>query len=125
TPYGYEPFLITFKLYGGQPVEQIIEWAPLNASSDWMVELPLLCLLLLSLYFGVRIKFWRLMLVIGLIHLMLLHVRMVPLFGLITPILIASSLVNQFRFLRLETQMRDDPGLFRYVQRVSSPLACA
>src|SRR5205823_384264 len=33
--------------------------------------------------------------------------------------------VNQFRFLRLDTQMRDDPGLFRFVKRFSSPLGCA
>ena len=122
TPYGYEPLLITFKLYRGQPVEQIIEWAPLNVKSDPLVELLLLCLLFLSFYFGARIKFWRLVLVIGLIHSMLLHVRMVALFGLITPILVASSLVNQFRFLRLETQMVDDPALFRTMRRCSSPL---
>ena len=43
-----------------------------------------------------------LILVIGLIHLMFLHVRMESVFAFLTPILIASSLVNQFRFLRLE-----------------------
>jgi hypothetical protein len=123
TPYGYEPLLTTYKLYQGQPVEQIIEWSPLNANREPTVELLLLCLLFLSLYFGVKIRFWRLILMIGIIHLMFLHVRIVALFGLITPILIASSLVNQFRFLRLDTQIMDDPALFRLVQRFSGFLA--
>src|SRR5438034_4351202 len=123
TPYGYEPLLTTFKLYGGQPLEWIIEWAPFNAKNDPIVEGLLLCLLFLSLYFGVKIKFWRLVLVIGLIHLMLLHVRMVPLFGLITPILIVSSLVDQYNFLRIQTHMVDDPALFRFAQRLARPAA--
>jgi hypothetical protein len=50
---------------------------------------------------------------------------MVPLFGLITPVLIASSVVHQFRFLRLDTQVADQPALFRLVQRFSGPLAYA
>ena len=120
TPYGYEPLLLTFKLYNGQPLEYISEWAPLNAKHDAFVELTLLLLLFLSLYFGAKIKFWRLILVVGLVHLMFLHVRMVPLFGFLTPILIASSLLNQFRFLRLETQMANDPGLFRVAERFST-----
>jgi hypothetical protein len=123
TPYGYEPLLMTFKLYGGQPLQYISEWAPLNAKHDGFVELPLMGLLFLSLYFGVKIRFWRLILIIGLVHLIFLHVRMVPLFGFLTPILIASSLVYQFRFLRLESQMERDPGLFRAAERFSSRLA--
>jgi hypothetical protein len=55
--------------------------------------------------------------------LMFLHVRMVALFGLITPILIAGSLIDQYRFLRIDTQIADDPGLFRVAQRFSRPLA--
>src|SRR5437870_10997175 len=110
TAYSYEPLLMTFKLYSGQSLEYIGEWRPFNAKHDVLIELPLMCLLFLALYFGVKIKFWRLILVIGLIHLMFLHIRMTPLFGLITPILIASSLVNQFRFLRLDTQMADQPA---------------
>src|SRR5207248_998561 len=123
TPYGYEPLLLTFKLYKGQTLEYIREWMTLNAKHHVLGELPLMFLLFLSLYFGVRTKFWRLILVIGLIHLMLLHVRMESIFAFLAPILIASSLVNQFRFLRLETQIADDPGLFRVAERFSSRLA--
>jgi hypothetical protein len=125
TPYGYEPLLMTFKLYSAQPLEGIGEWRPFNAKHDVFVDIPLMCLLFLALYFGVKIKFWRLTLVIGLIQLMFLHIRMMALFGLITPILIASSLLDQFRFLRLDTHMVDDPRLFRIAQRFSSRLAYA
>jgi hypothetical protein len=123
TPYGYEPLLITFKLYNGQALEYISEWTPLNAKHHATTELLLMLLLFLVLYFGVKIKFWRLILVIGLVHLMFLHVRMVSIFAFVTPILIASSLVGQFHFLRLETQMVDDPGLFRAAQCLSGRLA--
>jgi hypothetical protein len=112
-------------LYSGQSLEGVGEWRPFNAKHDMLVDIPLMCLLFLSLYFGVKIKFWRLTLVIGLIQLMFLHIRMMALFGLITPILIESSLLNQFRFLRLDTHMVNDPALFRIAQRSSSRLSYA
>src|SRR5262249_10450216 len=68
TPYGWEPMLITFRLYNGQPLEYISEWIPLNTKHHVLGELPLMFLLFLSLYFGVRIRFWRLILVVGLVH---------------------------------------------------------
>ena len=121
TPYGYQPLLITFQLYGGQPVEHIMEWAPLSSNNGAMELQILLGLLFLALYFGVRIRFWRLVLTLGLLALAFMHVRMISMFGFIAPILVASSLIDQFRFLRLETHVLDDPRLFRIAQRLSTP----
>ena len=77
-------------------------------------------LLALSLGFGVRVKIFRLVILIGLVHLTFKHVRMAPMFAIIAPIIISSSLVEQYRFLRLATHRDDDPGLFAFARRLSN-----
>jgi len=121
TPYGYQPLLITFKLYANQPVQYIREWAPLSAKNDPVVEVTFVLLLFLALYFGVRIKFWRLLITIGLVHLTFQHVRMTPMFALIAPIVLASSLAAQFKFLNLRAQITSDPQFFAFARRVTKP----
>jgi hypothetical protein len=125
TPYGYEPLLITFKLYGTQPVHYIREWAPFNANDDPFLEAVTLSLIFLSLAFGVRIRFWRLLILIALVHLTFKHVRMAPMFAIIAPIVIANSLTQQFSFLRLSSQMASDPRFFNFVARLANPKVIA
>jgi hypothetical protein len=125
TPYGYEPLMLTFRLYGGQPVELIGEWAPLNATRQPVLELIMLGLLALSLGFGLRLKIFRLVILIGLVHLTFKHVRMAPMLAIIGPIVISSSLAEQYRFLRLAAHMEDDPRLFAFARRLSNPLVYA
>jgi hypothetical protein len=120
TPYGYQPILHTFQVFGGnEAVPHITEWAPTTIQKLGVNELTLLGLLFLAMHQGVRIPAWRLLIVIGLIYLMMSHVRFMSLFVDLTPILLAAPLTRQFAFLRLSTQLEEDPQFFRAMRQGS------
>jgi hypothetical protein len=70
---------------------------------------------------GVKIKFMRLIIVTIMFYMMLVHIRMVPIFALVTPLMIASSLRAQFPFLSIESQPHDQPSFFGNLLRASRP----
>jgi hypothetical protein len=120
TPYGYAPILHTFQVFhGNEGVHYIQEWRPVTIQQLGINELLLLGLLFLALYQGVRIPALRLLMAMSLFYLMMSHVRFASLFALVTPILIAPSLERQFPFLRLSTQMEQDPWLFNTMARIA------
>jgi hypothetical protein len=101
TPYGYESLMRTYLgLDLGEFLNHIGEWRALDAYHDFNQELILLCLLTLTLSFGVRIGFLRVLMVVGLLYLGLRYMRGLPIFGLALPLMIAHPLQQQFAFLR-------------------------
>ncbi len=101
TPIGYHGMLETYNVLNLGPILQNIgEWRPLNAGDDYAHEAILLMLLALALIFGVKIGFPRALLVLGILHFGLKHVRGLPMVALSWPFLLASSLQSQFAFLR-------------------------
>src|SRR5215510_4391608 len=63
----------------------------------------------------------RLVIVTILFYMMLVRIRLVPIFALATPLLIASSLRAQFPFLSLDTQHSEEPQSFGKLVRRLRP----
>jgi hypothetical protein len=104
TPYGYHYLLQTYHVFGlGEVLRHFSELRPMNPYTEFNQEVILLCLLALALIFGVKIGFVRVLMIIGLLHLALQHVRGLAIFALVLPLMIAHPLQQQFDFLRPTT----------------------
>jgi hypothetical protein len=101
TPYGYHYLLQTYHVFDmGALLPQIGEMRPMSPYTELKQEVILLCLLAMSLLFGVKIGIVRVAMIVGLLHLALQHVRGLALFALVLPFLVAHPLQQQFEFLR-------------------------
>jgi hypothetical protein len=101
TPYGYECLLQTYHAFNlGEILLHVGEWRPMNPSTEFAQELVLLSLLALALTSGVKIGLVRVLMIIGLLHMSLQHVRGLAIFALVLPFLVAYPLQQQFSFLR-------------------------
>jgi hypothetical protein len=120
TPYGYAPILNAFQVFSGnEALPYIQEWRPLTIQVLSINELILLALLFLAMNRGVKIPAFRLLMVLGVFYLMMSHLRFESLFAFITPILLAPTLARQFSFLRLSTQLEQDPQFFTAMERIA------
>jgi hypothetical protein len=75
----------------------------MNPDTDFKQEAILLCLLAMGLLSGVKIGLVRVLMIVGLLHLGLQHVRGLPIFALVLPLMLAQPLRQQFAFLRPST----------------------
>jgi hypothetical protein len=101
TPYGYYYLLQTFHVLDlGDLLRQIGELRPMNPYTDVKQEVILLCLMGMALLFGVKIGLVRVLMIFGLLHLALQHVRGLAIFALVLPLMVAHPLQQQFPFLR-------------------------
>lgn len=117
TPYGYQYILETFNLVNFATVlQQQGEWRPMDANNDAIHEAILLILAALALTFGVKLIFPRVLLVIGILHFGLKHVRGLPMVALMWPFMLAGPLQTQFAFLRHGT----DPWPLFGVRKIRS-----
>jgi hypothetical protein len=106
TPYGYRSMLPTFQVFfGNDALNYIPEWQPLMLESTTPNNLILFGLIFLTMYYGVRVSFWRLITTTALIYLMFAHMRFTALFAIVTPLLLLTPVISQFPFLRLENQL--------------------
>ena len=104
TPYGYQYAIETFNVLNLGPVLKYnSEWRPMNADNEFAHEWILLILLTLGLTYGVKLKFPRALLVVGVLHFGLRHVRGLPMVALTWPFILAGPLAKQFAFLRPTT----------------------
>src|SRR5262249_52473455 len=104
TPYGYHYLLQTYHVLDlGKLLPQIGELRPMNAYTEFNQEVILLCLLTMALFFGVKIGIIRLLMIVGLLHVALQHVRGLAIFALVLPLVLAHPLQQQFAFLRPTT----------------------
>ena len=72
----------------------------MNPYTEFNQEVILLCLVAMSLLFGVKIGMVRVAMIVGLLHLALQHVRGLAIFALVLPLMVAHPLQQQFEFLR-------------------------
>jgi hypothetical protein len=101
TPYGYRYALETYNVLNLGPVlQQNGEWRPMNAYNEFVQEAILLLLLILALASGARLRFPRVLLLVGILHFALKHVRGLAMLALLWPFLLAGPLQRQFAFLR-------------------------
>lgn len=96
TPYGYQGLLFPSRLYGHPYLlDMITEWQSPNFHDPQALEVWLLLLLGYALTRGLRLPPVRLLLLLGLIHMALHHIRHVALLGLLSPLLLAGPLRRQ------------------------------
>lgn len=99
TPHGTHGILFTWQLLfeNSYALERIGEWRSPNFQTFQPLELWLLGGLALALHQGLRLPPIRLILLLGLLHLALKHVRHIELVGLLAPLFVAASLGAQWR----------------------------
>src|SRR6185312_11169969 len=118
TPYGPRSILVTFEIFGlGDALSLIDEWKSPDFQTQPLAELMLLVALYLVLARGVKLPIVRTLVVVGLLHMFLSHVRNAELLALITPLAIAPVLARDWPAMR-----RDPDGkmLFSGLSRPAS-----
>lgn len=97
TPYGYETILASLKILDlGELLSLIYEWMPANFASLTPFEAAILVLLAGALLCGVRLPPPRVILVLGLLHMALSHVRNLEIFALLIPLVALAPVASQF-----------------------------
>jgi hypothetical protein len=118
TPYGPRSILVTFEIFGlGDALSLIDEWKSPDFQTQPLAELMLLVALYLVLARGVKLPIVRTLVVVGLLHMFLSHVRNAELLALITPLAVAPVLARDWPAMR-----RDPDGrmLFSGLSRPAS-----
>src|SRR4051812_86466 len=97
TPYGWASILASRKILGlGELLNLISEWSPVDFSHFSTFEACVLALIGGSLYFGVKLSPPRIVLVLGLFHMALSHVRNADIFALLMPLVVLTPVSSQF-----------------------------
>ena len=101
TPYGPESILVTLRIFNlGDALPMISEWQSPNFGSMPQQEVILLIALYVCLSRGLKLPFMRLLIVLGLLHLFLKHVRNAELLAMLAPLIVAPVLARQWPTLR-------------------------
>ncbi|MFI5034430.1 MAG: hypothetical protein ACHQPH_27405, partial [Reyranellales bacterium] len=105
TPYGPRSILVTFEIFGlGDALSLIDEWKSPDFQTQPLTELMLLVALYLVLARGVKLPIMRTLIVIGLLHMFLSHVRNAELLAMITPLAIAPVLARDWPAMRRDPE---------------------
>jgi hypothetical protein len=96
TPYGWQSLLAPLKILNlGELLHLIDEWAPVNFGRFGAFEACLLGLIAAALYGGVKLSPPRIVLLLGLLHMALSHVRNVEIFALLMPLVVMTPVSSQ------------------------------
>lgn len=107
TPYGWDSILASRKILDlGELLHLIYEWMPADFSHFGPLEASVLAAVAAALTYGVKLTPPRIILLLGLLHMGLSHVRNVEIFALLAPLVVAGPLASQFalqpaRFARI------------------------
>jgi hypothetical protein len=97
TPYGWESILASRKILDlGELLHLIYEWMPADFSRFGSFEACVLASIAAALYCGVRLSPPRILLVLGLFHMALSHVRNIEIFALLLPLVVLTPVASQF-----------------------------
>jgi hypothetical protein len=111
TPYGAAPILVTFRILGlGDALALIAEWKSPDFQAQPLLEAILLIALYLVLVRGVKLPLMRVLVVIGLTHMFLRHVRNAELLATLAPLAVAPVLARQWPAMRRDPEGRDVLG---------------
>ena len=101
TPYGVGSFLVTFQIFGlGDAIALIEEWKSPDFQTQPLTELILLVALYLVLARGVKLPVMRTLIVVGLVHMFLRHVRNAELLATLAPLAVAPVLARAWPAIR-------------------------
>jgi len=96
TPYGWDALLAARKILNlGQLLTVISEWRAADFSQFGALEGCILVLIGGALYRGITLPPFRILFVLGLLHMALVHVRNIELFALLAPLAVASPVAAQ------------------------------
>jgi type IV secretory pathway VirB2 component (pilin) len=99
-PYGPEMILVTFRTVAlGEALTVITEWQPQNFSKLGAFELLMLAGIGLALFRGITLPPFRIIMLLGVLHLSLAQSRHAYLLGLLAPIFLAQPLARNIREL--------------------------
>ena len=107
TPYGWNSILASRKILDlGELLHLIYEWMPVDFGHFGPFEACILASIAAALHYGVRLTPPRILLLLGLLHMALSHVRNVEIFALLAPLVVLTPLSSQFalrpaRFARM------------------------
>jgi hypothetical protein len=97
TPYGWGSILASRKILElGDLLHLIYEWMPVDFSHLSPFVVCVFVLIGAALHFGVKLSPPRLLLVLGLLHMAVSHVRNIEVFALLVPLVALSPLASQF-----------------------------
>jgi hypothetical protein len=119
TPAGWKGIWFTFQVLNLKYLKSIGEWMPANSITLIPLELWLAALLGLALTGYLRLPVIRLLLVLGLLHQALAHGRYISLFGLLTPLLIATPFGKLYP--TLSAGQPQASALDRFFDRLAAP----
>lgn len=121
TPHGPKGILFTWQMMTEHSfaLEHVGEWRSSNFQVFQPLEVWLLGGLALVLHQGLRLPPIRLLLLIGLLHLALKHVRNIELVGLLAPLFLASPLADQWGQKRRTDQQFEIAD--RFFARLAQP----
>jgi hypothetical protein len=113
TPYGARPFLMAYQVIGANEAKPYLdEWRAVSFQAAPITLFSVLALVFLALLNGVKIRICRLTILLLIAAYMLTALRFIFLFNIIAPLLLATPLTRQFRFLRLSEQIATQPQFF-------------
>jgi hypothetical protein len=125
TPRGFEGIAFPFMVLGMKVLPSILEWRGANFQELSLFEGALLATLFLGLWRGVRVPIFRLILLLGLVHMALQHIRQEAVLAALAPLLLAEPFGRALRPDRVGTRI-DLPAGWRPGWRVPSvPVAAA
>jgi hypothetical protein len=105
TPYGVGSILVTFQIFGlGDALALIDEWRSPDFQTQPLTELILLVGLYLVLARGVKLPIMRTLIVVGLVHMFLQHVRNAELLATIAPLAMAPVLARAWPAIRRDPE---------------------
>ena len=121
TPHGPQGILFTWQVLmeSSYALSWIGEWLSPDFHSLQPLEIWLLGGLALVMFQGLRLPPIRLVLVLGLLHLSLKHVRYIELLGLLVPLLVAAPFAEQWRRKQRATQQLE--GVDRFFRSLAQP----
>ena len=108
TPYGAGSILVTFRILGlGDALALIAEWKSPDFQSQPLMEAILLIALYLVLVRGVKLPLMRVIVVVGLVHLFLRHVRNAELLATLVPLAVAPVLAREWPAMRRDPERKN------------------
>jgi hypothetical protein len=121
TPHGVDGLLFTWHVLFnlGSVLSSVGEWRSPDFHTFSALELWLLGGIALVLHQGLRLPLVRLLVLLGLLHMALKHVRYVELVGLLAPLYVAGPFAAQWREKRAGTRQLE--GVDRFFNRLSAP----
>lgn len=120
TPHGTEGIRYTWQIFfeSSYALGRIGEWQSPSFQKIQPLEIWLMTGLAMILYQGIRLPPFRLLLLLGLLHLALKHARNIELLGLLVPLILATPLATQWRRTPSTTRQLDQVDrLFKELAR--------